>query len=42
MVVYRAKLDKTTIDHIIKICKDNKLGITLYEFTYLLANDSNS
>lgn len=39
IVAYRAKLDRTTIDNIVKICKENKLGVTLFEFTYLLVND---
>lgn len=42
IVVYRAKLDKSTIENIVKICKENKLGVTLFEFTYLLVNDPQS
>ncbi|KAL4502114.1 hypothetical protein ABPG72_000349 [Tetrahymena utriculariae] len=42
MITYRAKLDKTTLDLIVKICREQKLGLTLFEFTYLLVNNPNS
>lgn len=42
MVIYRPKFDRSTLDLIIDICKENKLGVTLFEFTYLLANDGQS
>lgn len=42
IVVYRAKLDKSTVERIIEISKSARVGVTLFEFTYLLANDPQS
>jgi len=39
IIIYRPKLDKNLLETIVNTCKDNKLGVTLFEFTYLLAND---